>query len=66
MNKVRINGKEYHCVVLRVTGWDEKGRPGTTIIGYDDTSFDLRDDNVSREFITAFVPVDATAPKSRN
>lgn len=57
--------KQYDLVVLRVTGWDDKGRPSQAIIGYDDTTFDLTDDSVSREFLTAFVPTDATKPKGR-
>lgn len=62
----RINGKLYDLVVLRVLEWDAKGRPSKAVIGYDDTTFDLRDDQVSREFMTAFVPFDMTKPQSRN
>lgn len=55
--------KEYTLVVLRITGWDDKGRPSQAIIGYDDTTFDLTDDSVSREFATAFIPSKVIEPK---
>lgn len=61
-----IRGKQYRLVVLRVTGWDSEGRPSQATIGYDDTSFDLRDDKVSREFLTAYVSVEGTTPQSKS
>jgi hypothetical protein len=61
-----IRGKLHKLVVLRVLEWDELGRPSKVIVGYDDTTFDLRDDSVSREFFTAFVPAEMAAPKTRN
>ena len=63
--KLRINGKPYRLVVLRVLEWDELGRPSKCIVGYDDTTFDLRDEKVSREFMTAFVLEDMTKPQTR-
>lgn len=57
---IKVGGKAYRLVVLRIMEWDEKGRPSKAIIGYGDTTFDLRDDSVSREFITGFVNADAT------
>lgn len=61
----QIKGRDYVLVVLRVHEWDEQGRPSKCTIGYDDTSFDLRDDAVSREFITAYVPAEMTTPRTR-
>lgn len=51
-----IGGKRYKLVVLRAVEWDEQGRPSKVIVGYDDTTFDLSDDKVSREFWTCYVP----------
>lgn len=59
-----INGKPYKLVVLRVMAWDDKGRPSQAQIGYDDTVFDISDDNVSREFMTALIPEQMTKPQS--
>jgi hypothetical protein len=56
--------KDYSLVVLRVTAWDAKGRPSAAVIGYDDTTFDLTDDKVSREFVTAFMPTNMTETKT--
>lgn len=57
-----IAGKDYQLVVLRITGWDDKGRPSVAIIGHDDTTFDLADDKLSREFMTAFIPAHMAEP----
>lgn len=59
-----INGDQYQLVVLRVHEWDALGRPSKVEVGYDDTTFDLRDDAVSRHFITAFVKTDCVTPKT--
>lgn len=59
-----INGKRYSLVVLRLTAWDDKGRPSQATIGYDDTVFDLADENVSREFATALIPEQFTKHQS--
>lgn len=61
----QIRGKQYSLVVLRVLEWDEQGRPSKCIVGYDDTSFDLRDDAVSREFMTCYVLEEMTTPRTR-
>ena len=53
---VKIGDKEYTLVVMRVIDFDAKGRPNSVIVGYDDATFDLRDDSVPREFYTAWVP----------
>ena len=60
-----INGKEYNFVVLRVLEWDDMGRPSKVIVGYDDTTFDLTDESLSREFYTCLVPEEMTKPKHR-
>lgn len=63
MNGPVINGEKYQLVVLKVTGWDEAGRPSQATIGYDDTTFKLEG---GEHFITAFVKQDVvkpTAPK---
>ncbi len=66
---IRLKGgdqlKEYTLVVLRVTEHDEHGRPSAAIIGYDDTTFNLADPNLSREFITAFIPIEMAVVKSK-
>lgn len=61
-----INGKPYTLVVMRVIEWDEKGRPSKCIVGHDDTTFDLRDDKVSREFMTAFIPAEMHEPRVKH
>jgi hypothetical protein len=61
-----INGEQYDTVVFRVTEWDDKGRPSKALIGYDDTTFDLRDDAVSREFLVGFLKHDCVQPQTRN
>lgn len=66
MSTRNIRGKDYRLVVLRVVEWDREGRPSKAIIGYDDTPFDLRDDSVSREFMTCYVPRDCTMPKRKD
>jgi hypothetical protein len=66
MMKREIRGKEYTLVVLRITGWDEKGRPQTCVVGWDDTTFNLADENLSREFMTAWVPVVMAEPRRRH
>lgn len=58
MKGPKINGEQYVLVVLRIHAWDANGRPSKCEIGYDDTEFDLRDDKVSRHFMTAFVKKD--------
>lgn len=63
--KIGTQTKEYGLVVLRVTKHDEHGRPSEAVIGYDDTTFDLSDDNVSREFMTAFVPIEMMVMKPK-
>lgn len=63
--KAKVNGKDHSAVVLRVTDWDEKGRPSKVVVGYDDTVFDLRDESQSREFYTALVPTVMTARRTR-
>jgi hypothetical protein len=65
MRKREIKGKTYTLVVLRVTEWDALGRPSKAVIGYDDTTFDLRDDAVSREFMTAWVLDSMTTPRTK-
>lgn len=64
--KPLINGKPHSLVVLRVLEWDELGRPSKVIVGYDDTTFDLKDDKVSREFWTCFVPEDMIKTHRKN
>ena len=61
----QIKGEMYNLVVLRVHEWDEQGRPSKCTIGYDDATFDIRDDAVSREFMTCFVPEKMTTPRTR-
>lgn len=58
MKTREIKGKDYVLVVLRITDWDDKGRPSAATIGWDDSTFDLRDPKVSREFMTAWVPAE--------
>lgn len=52
-------------VVLRVHAWDAQGRPSSVEVGYDDSTFDLRDDMVSREFMTAWVLEEMTKPNGK-
>jgi hypothetical protein len=66
MSTREIRGKAHKLVVLRVLDWDELGRPSKCIVGYDDTTFDLRDESVSREFMTAYVPEEMVKPRTRN
>lgn len=61
-----INGTQYELVVLRISDWDEQGRPSKAEIGYDDTSFRLDDPSKSNEFLTAFVPIFCIKSKRRD
>lgn len=61
----QIKGKDYVLVVLRVHAWDAQGRPSQVEVGYDDSKFDLRDDFVSREFMTAWVLEEMTTPNPK-
>jgi hypothetical protein len=49
-----IAGKEHQLVVLKVTSRDERGRPKTCDVGFDDTTFKLEQND---HFITCWVPV---------
>lgn len=60
-----IRGKSYRLVVLRVAEWDPQGRPSKVIVGYDDTTFDLRNDQESREFWTCYVPEEMAKPHTK-
>lgn len=65
MSSIRnIKGKLYRLVILRITAWDEAGRPKEAVVGYDDTTFDLREG--STEFMTAFIPVDMAKGQRRD
>lgn len=52
-------------IVMRILSFDEKGRPDVVQIGYDDTSFDLREG--SREFrVVHYVDPDGDRPFAPN
>lgn len=57
-----IRGKTYSLVLLRILEWDAQGRPSKCVIGHDDTTFNLRDENLPREFMTAYVLADMVEP----
>lgn len=59
-----INGEQYLLVLLRIIDRDDMGRPNKVILGYDDSTFDLKDPTVSNEFITAFIKEDLIKPKT--
>lgn len=64
--KIHINGKPHSLVVLRITDWDEAGRPSKCVIGYDDTTFNVADPAQSNHFMTCFVPTLMTARNRRD
>ena len=66
MKGPKINGKPHSLVVLRITAWDEHGRPSQATIGYDDTTFDVSDPNQSNDFMTCFVQTEMTKRKAIN
>lgn len=65
MKTREIRGKTHALVVLRVTDWDAQGRPSKAEIKYDDSTIDLRNDDESREFVTAYIPEVVTKTKMR-
>lgn len=64
-NKRIIKDTDHELVVLRVTSYDEKGRPATAIIGYDDTTFRIDDPAQENVFLTAWVQSDSVKPNPK-
>ena len=61
-----IKGQVHTLVLLRVLEWDDQGRPSKCIVGYDDTEFRIDNDQVSNEFMTAYVPKDMTTIRRKD
>jgi hypothetical protein len=64
--RVKIAGKKYALVVLRVKEFDEKGRPSMVMVGYDDTVFRVDDEKQSNDFYTCLVPEEMLKTSSIN
>lgn len=50
--RARINGEWHECIVLKITGRDDQGRPASADIVYPEQSVSVQD---GTEFVTAFV-----------
>lgn len=57
---IRINGKPYRLVVLKVVGRDELGRPRKLEAMYEGESTSVQD---GTEFITVFAPSETIAAR---
>lgn len=63
-----IKGQLYHGpVIFKVLKWDEFNRPSEVVIGYDDSTFDLKG---GEHFFTGYIDAsavrDAVDPKAKS